>query len=106
MTHLAELRKDAPSVVRRLFPHCDALYERLGWKLLPSIERVYVNERARRDLGWSPRYDFGYALERLERGRGPTQPADAGRRGEGLPRRLDVALHESLTRPRGAASDR
>ena len=72
--HLADLRKDAPSVVRRLFPHCDALYERLGWKPLPSIERVYVNERARRDLGWSPRYDFGYALERLERGEDPRSP--------------------------------
>ena len=72
--HLTDLRTDAPSVVRRLFPHCDALYERRGWKSLPSIERVYVNERARRDLGWSPRYDFGYALERLERGEDPRSP--------------------------------
>ena len=33
--------------------------------MFPSIERVYVNERARRELGWAPRYDFAHALERL-----------------------------------------
>jgi nucleoside-diphosphate-sugar epimerase len=69
--HLAELRADAPAVVRRLFPDCDAVYERLGWKLPPTIERVYVNERARRDLGWSPRFDFRHALDRLAAGDDP-----------------------------------
>ncbi|HET9010234.1 MAG TPA: NAD(P)-dependent oxidoreductase, partial [Gemmatimonadaceae bacterium] len=53
---LAELRTDAAAVVRRRFPRCQAVYERLGWRLLPSIERVYVNDRARRELGWSPLY--------------------------------------------------
>jgi nucleoside-diphosphate-sugar epimerase len=72
--HLAELRTDAPAVVRRLFPDCDEIYRRLGWKLLPGIERVYVNERARRELGWSPRYDFGHALERLAAGEDPRSP--------------------------------
>jgi nucleoside-diphosphate-sugar epimerase len=67
--HLAELRADAPSVVKRLFPDYEALYADLGWSMFPSIDRVYVNDRARRDLGWSPRYDFGYALERLAAGR-------------------------------------
>jgi UDP-glucose 4-epimerase len=33
--------------------------------MLPSLDRVYVNERARRELGWRPRYDFAVALERL-----------------------------------------
>jgi hypothetical protein len=33
-----------------------------------GIERVYVNARARADLGWAPRHDFGYALERLASG--------------------------------------
>jgi nucleoside-diphosphate-sugar epimerase len=72
--HLAELRTNAPGVVRRLFPDCDEIYRRLGWKLLPSVERVYVNERARRELGWSPRYDFGHALERLAAGADPRSP--------------------------------
>jgi UDP-glucose 4-epimerase len=34
----------------------------------PSIDRVYVNERARSELGWRPKYDFGAALERLRAG--------------------------------------
>jgi UDP-glucose 4-epimerase len=65
---LAELRADAPAVLRRLFPEYEALYERRGWRMFPSIERVYVNERARSELGWAPRYDFRHALERLEAG--------------------------------------
>ena len=36
--------------------------------MFPSIERVYVNDRARHDLGWSPRRDFAFALDRLRRG--------------------------------------
>ena len=65
---LAELRVDAPAVVRRLVPDYDAVYAERGWSMFPVIERVYVNERARTDLGWSPRYDFRRALERLAAG--------------------------------------
>lgn len=68
---LAELRADAPAVLRRLFPEYEAIYERLGWRMFPSIERVYVNERARSELGWAPRYDFRHALDRLEAGEEP-----------------------------------
>ena len=39
--------------------------------MFDSIERVYVNEKARLELGWRPRYDFGYALERLARNEDP-----------------------------------
>lgn len=67
----AALRQDAPGVVRRLFPSYVEIYERLGWRMFPSLDRVYVNARARRDLGWSPRYDFAHALELVSRG----QPA-------------------------------
>jgi len=65
---LAELHVDAPAVVERHHPGCGELYERLGWRMFPAIERVYDNAAARRDLGWIPRYDFGGALERLARG--------------------------------------
>jgi nucleoside-diphosphate-sugar epimerase len=68
---LAELRTDAPAVVARLFPAYPAIYERLGWSMFPEIERVYDNTRARADLGWSPRWDFGHALERLAAGEDP-----------------------------------
>ena len=63
---LAELRKDAPAVVRRLFPDQEPEYARRDWAMFPEIERVYVNARARRELGWTPRYDFRYVLDRLK----------------------------------------
>jgi hypothetical protein len=42
--------------------------------MFPGVDRVYVNERARADLGWSPRYDFGRALEALAAGEDPRSP--------------------------------
>jgi len=68
---LGELRADAAAVVQRRFPDAAALYERLGWRLFPAIERVYVNARAREELGWEPRWNFRHALERLEAGEPP-----------------------------------
>jgi UDP-glucose 4-epimerase len=68
---LTALREDLPAVVGRLFPDYEALYAARGWRMFPSIERVYVNERARRELGWSPRYDFRHALDRLAEGADP-----------------------------------
>jgi UDP-glucose 4-epimerase len=62
---LNELRKDAPSVVRRRVPNYDSEYRRRGWSMLPAIDRVYVNELARAQLGWQPRYDFGFVIDRL-----------------------------------------
>jgi UDP-glucose 4-epimerase len=71
---LAALRTDAPSVVRRLFPDYEAVYAQRGWKMFPTIERVYVNDRARRELGWSPRYDFRLVLDRVAAGDDPRSP--------------------------------
>lgn len=68
---LAELREDAPAVVRRLYPEVEAVYARLGWRMFPRLDRVYVNARARRDLGWRPRVDFRYVLSRLAAGEDP-----------------------------------
>lgn len=62
------LRANAPEVVYRRVPGYETEYQRRGWKMLPSIERVYVNERGRRELGWQPRYDFGHVIERLKAG--------------------------------------
>ena len=62
---LADLRRDAPAVVRRRVPGYQAEYARRRWTMAPSIDRVYVNARARAELGWRPRYDFGFVIERL-----------------------------------------
>lgn len=71
---LAELRSDAPAVVRRHFPGYEREYARLGWRMFPGIERVYVNARARAELGWTPRYDFRHALDSLAAGEDPRSP--------------------------------
>ena len=52
------LREEAPAVVARRVPEYEAVYRRLCWRIFPSIHRVYVNRRARDDLGWQPAYDF------------------------------------------------
>ncbi|MBW4579147.1 MAG: NAD(P)-dependent oxidoreductase [Tildeniella nuda ZEHNDER 1965/U140] len=49
---LFNLRMNAPLVVKRKFPDYEEVYARQGWKMFPSIERVYVNQRARTALGW------------------------------------------------------
>ena len=68
---LAELRADAPAVVRRLFPDYEAIYAERDWSMFPSIDRVYDNTRAREELGWAPRNDFRHALDRLAAGEDP-----------------------------------
>jgi UDP-glucose 4-epimerase len=71
---LRDLRADAPSVVRRYVPEYEAEYARRGWKMLPGIERVYVNERARTELNWQPRYDFRLLVDRLRAGQDTRSP--------------------------------
>lgn len=66
--HLACLRADAPGVVRDLFPDYEEVYRRRAWRMLPAIDRVYVNRRAREELGWKPRFDFRHVLDRVQRG--------------------------------------
>ena len=68
---LIDLHIDAPSVVKRIFPDYEEEYIKLGWKMFPQIERVYVNERARKELGWNPKYDFRYILNKLKVGADP-----------------------------------
>lgn len=67
---LAALRRDAPAVVRR---HVDfePVYRRLGWRMFPEIERVYVNAKARAELGWRPRHDFASMLAKVGEGEPP-----------------------------------
>jgi UDP-glucose 4-epimerase len=65
---LQELRTEAPAVVARHVPEYADLYDRLGWRMFPTIERVYDNTHARDDLGWTPRYDFRHALTRIAAG--------------------------------------
>ena len=71
---LARLRTDAPAVVRRYFPDYESVYAERGWRMFPTIERVYVNSRAIGELGWAPRYDFRHALDSLRAGEDVRSP--------------------------------
>jgi UDP-glucose 4-epimerase len=71
---MSAIRGDLPGVVARLYPDYAEIYAVRHWRMFPSIERVYVNERARRELGWTPRYDFRHALDRLAAGADPRSP--------------------------------
>jgi nucleoside-diphosphate-sugar epimerase len=62
---LIDLRLDAPSVLEKIIPEYKGEYTRRGWKMFPSIDRVYVNECARRELGWVPKNNFIDVLRRL-----------------------------------------
>jgi len=71
---LTAIRTDLPQTIRRLCPDFEDIFEARRWRMFPAIERVYVNERARCELGWSPRYDFRHALDLLADGQDPRSP--------------------------------
>ncbi|MEJ2871119.1 NAD(P)-dependent oxidoreductase [Actinomycetospora sp. OC33-EN08] len=60
----AALGADAPAVVRAHFPDETRAFDERGWALLPRLDRVYDNTRARAELGWVPRHDFVTAARR------------------------------------------
>ena len=67
---LPGLRTDPGAVVERYVPF-KVDFDRLGWRMVDSIDRVYDNSRARTELGWQPRHDFASVLARVRAG----QPA-------------------------------
>jgi nucleoside-diphosphate-sugar epimerase len=66
--HLWALRKNAYAVVGSLYPEFEKIYASLGWKMFPTIGRVYVNKKAREELSWQPKYDFQYIMDQLKKG--------------------------------------
>jgi UDP-glucose 4-epimerase len=64
---VVDLRLRPADVVTRRVPGYAAEYARRDWSLESSIDRVYVNARARETLGWRPRHDFASAIARLRR---------------------------------------
>jgi UDP-glucose 4-epimerase len=57
----------APDVVARYVPDYVDEYRRRGWRMLQTLDRVYVNDRAREVLDWQPQFDFASAVARLRR---------------------------------------
>ena len=63
------LQQNASSVISRLFPDFEALYQKNGWLMFPAIGRVYDSSLAQRELGWMPKYDFRHVLNCLKAGK-------------------------------------
>jgi nucleoside-diphosphate-sugar epimerase len=63
---VVDLRIDARLAIRRRVPGYEAEYVRRGWNVPSSIDRVYVSDLACKELGWQPRYDFGFLIKRLK----------------------------------------
>jgi nucleoside-diphosphate-sugar epimerase len=53
-----ELLENAPAVIARHFPKAAELFAARKWKLPERIDRVYVIDKAARDLGYQPRHNF------------------------------------------------
>jgi len=70
----AALGTDAPAVLAARVPQFVDAYAKLGWRMFPTLDRVYDNARARADLGWAPAYDFAHVLERVAAGEAPISP--------------------------------
>jgi len=60
-----ELIADAPAVVARYFPDYRTLYERRGWTMFDSIDRVYDASKAARKLGFVCKTGFREMLDAL-----------------------------------------
>jgi UDP-glucose 4-epimerase len=61
----ARLRVDAPATLSLRAPGWEGEYARRDWRMFPSIDRVYDNALARRELGWRPKWDFSAIIDRL-----------------------------------------
>jgi len=74
---LPMLNRDAPRVVASRCPAYEQIYRQRGYRMLDHIDRVYVNQAARQDLGWDPAWDFDRVLAALGRNESIMSPLAA-----------------------------
>ena len=64
---LPQLRTDASTVFKRRAPVAAQVWADRGWRFPSRLDRVYVNDRAGRELGWRPRFDMSAIAEIVAR---------------------------------------
>lgn len=64
---LAQLRNDPAGVLRR-YVDFEPAFAALGWQMQSEMDRVYLNAKARAELGWAPKHDFESVLARVTSG--------------------------------------
>ncbi|PVH79883.1 NAD dependent epimerase/dehydratase family protein, partial [Cadophora sp. DSE1049] len=62
------LDSNASEALKAAVPGYVNVYEKLGWKFLDRVDRVYDSSLAVRELGWRPAFTFQRALECVARG--------------------------------------
>ncbi|MEM9531711.1 MAG: NAD(P)-dependent oxidoreductase [Pseudomonadota bacterium] len=67
----AGLGRDAPQVLRQRVPEYEEIFEARDWVMVPTLDRVYDNAAARRDLNWQPKHDFRSVLRAVSNGDDP-----------------------------------
>lgn len=68
------LRDNPAQVIHERVPEAQAIFDKRGWRIFDSIDRVYVNDHAREVLGWQPKYDFRAILKQSENGQAVLSP--------------------------------
>lgn len=63
----AELAADAPSVIELRAPALATAFRARGWKLPPTIDRIYAPQAAEGGLGWRSALGFEEVLAQLDR---------------------------------------
>jgi len=63
-----ELATQPRNVLARHVPQLLAEFERRGWPLPLSVDRVYDSARIRRELGWQPRFGPDAVLQQYAAG--------------------------------------
>ncbi len=63
-----QLYNDASVLIREYVPALAAEFDKRGWQLPTTLDRVYDSGLAQKDLVWTPRFGFGSVLEMLDLG--------------------------------------
>lgn len=61
------LATNAALLIRQRVPALAIEFERRGWALPSSIDRVYDSGQTQRALGWRPHFDFNEVLAQMDR---------------------------------------
>jgi UDP-glucose 4-epimerase len=56
------LKHSPKQVILQHYPQAEEIYRAKGWEFPKSIDRVYVCDKAKKQLGYDPQYTFAYLL--------------------------------------------
>lgn len=60
---LKKLKENPVEVILSYYPQAAGIYKVNGWEFPETIDRVYITNKAREQLGYKPKYTFDYLLK-------------------------------------------